>query len=65
MNRQLATATQATPYKGRRSDEWGRFSDAEHELVAREHARVPGKTQRIHSAREKEGAALIRELRAR
>lgn len=51
MNRQIATPV--APPKGRRSDEWGRFPETEHELIAREHARVPGKTQRIYSARER------------
>jgi len=45
--------------------EWGRGSDEQHQMEAREHARQPGRTQRTHDVRAAEAERQIRELRGR
>ena len=48
---------------GRR--EWSDLSDEQHQMEAREHARVPAKSLKTHDIRKSEAQHLIRELRSR
>lgn len=45
--------------------EWGSHSDQQHQMEAREHARVPGKSRRAFGVRRDEAERQIRELRGR
>ena len=53
--------------RSRRHDrrEWGHLGDQEHQMEAREHARLPGKARRAHIVRSEEAERQIRELRVR
>jgi hypothetical protein len=44
--------------------EWGQNSDEQHQMEAREHARLPLKAARTRDIREEEARRQIRELRA-
>ncbi len=50
---------------GHERKEWGRSSDQEHPMEAREHVRPTGKTQRAYVVRNAEAKRQIRELRER
>lgn len=45
--------------------EWSQASDHEHQMEAREHARLPGRAHKAYGVRRDEAERLIRELRAR
>jgi hypothetical protein len=45
--------------------EWSESSQDQHQMEAREHARLPAKSLKTHLAREAEAQRQIRELRNR
>lgn len=51
--------------KAHERKEWGRSSDQEHQMEAREHARQPGKLHKAEGIRRVEAQRQILELRAR
>ena len=59
---QQHAASRKNPGQGRK--EWSQSSDQEHQMEAREHARL-GKAHKAFGARSDEAARQIRELRAR
>jgi hypothetical protein len=65
MHRRQQEAGFKSGRSGHGRKEWDQSSDDQHQMEAREHARLPAKSLKTHHAREAEAQRQIRDLRSR